>query len=232
MEVCYTNIKNKDFYLADKIISIHHNCICTNHSMGLTSNQYYIRTSINVKLDCFSNESKLYYGSMSSFGGNFFPHHEYTFVDFYNGEGGFVGKTSLNKPLWKGVGPRAQIVHGNRLFTRAGFGIEAKIQKMPKNTYMKMRFMPLWIDENGKLAENRVVAGYSCGADLTRGFSLNSYGEMNLGAKNGSTWSYGGIELAKTFGDLRLGYSVALNNKGDGKATPDLEHRIALRFNL
>lgn len=83
MEVCYTNIKNKDFYLADKIISIHHNCICTNHSMGLTSNQYYIRTSINVKLDCFSNESKLYYGSMSSFGGNFFPHHEYTFVDFY-----------------------------------------------------------------------------------------------------------------------------------------------------
>ena len=156
----------------------------------------------------------------------------YTFADFYNGEGGFVGKTSLNKPLWKGVGPRAQIVHGNRLFTRAGLGIEAKIQKMPKNTYMKMRFMPLWIDENGKLAENRVVAGYSCGADLTRGFSLNSYGEMNLGAKNGSTWSYGEIELAKKFGDMRLGYSVALNNKGEGKATPDLEHRIALRFNF
>jgi hypothetical protein len=155
----------------------------------------------------------------------------FTFLDFYRGEGGYFGKTILDKSLVKGLNLRGQVVHGNELYTQAGIGVSFDASGMPPKTFANLSLIPFWMSKDGESIENKSVLGYCVGADLPYDFSIKCFGDVNLDSEDGITWEYGELELSRKIGlNGMMGYSAALANDGAGKSTPKLEHRIAIRF--
>ena len=153
----------------------------------------------------------------------------YTFVDLYKNGQGYFGKTTLDKEIKYGIGPKAQIVHGNEPYTMEGFGINGVVPMPSKNTFAKVGFTPVWYSPQGRLS-NRSIANYYIKSTLPKGFEISSFGEWNLTAKDGAKWAYGEIEIGKKIGKVKLSYNPALISDGD--ATPNLENRVAVTADL
>jgi len=149
----------------------------------------------------------------------------FTFMDFNTDpEKGYYGKSTLIRRVVDDLCARAQVVHGDEPFTKAGLGVEANVP-MPKNTSAKIRFMPLWVDDEGIMNDYMEVEA-CLGANLGKGFSVGASGRINA---NDGSWCTGGLTAYKDFGRFKVGYDGVLN-KGDGKLDPVLEHRFAVRM--
>jgi hypothetical protein len=146
----------------------------------------------------------------------------FTFVNF--SEGGYYGKTTLKKQIDEGISVRGQTVHANEPITQTGVGIGAVVPGLPKNTFLEVNYMPAWFDENG-LVEDQAQAGYFVSVNLPAGIQLSSFGDWNVTGLN-PKWMYGEVEVSKKFGPVSVSYNGALI--GDGDATPDIEHRVAV----
>jgi hypothetical protein len=164
-------------------------------------------------------ETNLFYGLPWGVNG-------FTYVDLYN-LGGYFGETSLDKPMWKGVGPKIHLQHVDEPFSNAGLGVSAVIPGLPEGIFLKVGLVPLWTNKYGSM--KKTMAEYCFSVELPEKFVLSGFGNVDLVSK--PTWGYGELEIARRIGkNVRIGYSASLCSKGHGKATPDLEHRIALRI--
>ncbi|VVB79565.1 Uncharacterised protein [uncultured archaeon] len=152
----------------------------------------------------------------------------YTFVDQYQDHGAYVSKTALTRNLTDNLSARLQIVEADQPFTEAGLGLKYNLHGLPNGTFACLHAMPAWFNENGR-EHNVFKLGYFVSQDLPGNFYLSNYGEANLAAKAGPTWCYGEIELGKRIGNLKVAANVAMNGTADGKITPELEARLAVR---
>jgi len=147
----------------------------------------------------------------------------YTFMDLC--EGGYFGKTSLDKTIKHGIGPKAQLIHANEPLTQVGMGASGVIPKLPKGTFGKVGVIPLWVDKEGKRVEDKVTVDYFGSLNLPKGLKLSGFGEWNIGTGKGPKWTYGEIDLGRKIGPVHVSYNPALI--GDGDAVPRLEHRVS-----
>src|SRR3989338_3941089 len=140
---------------------------------------------------------------------------------------GYLGKTTLTKTE-KGNGLRAEIRNINKPVSQIGFGVQFGIplpQKMSKRVSGFLKFLPLWINDKGKVMDNRVIAGYIVNVNLPYGFNAGSFGEVNIPQGLKSTqWAYGEIIMGKRFRNFNLTYNPVL--LGTGNFMPKLEHRV------
>lgn len=153
------------------------------------------------------------------------------FVDLYENNAGYFGKTIVEKGLVDKLNFRTHLESINEPLTRAGFGLSYALPT-PKGTFAKVCYLPLYVDKEGEKIDNRQVVGFAFGADLPYDFSLIAFGEMNIATKKGVQWNYGEIELARKFGEEKrfsIGLNLQLNNNGAGNPLPEVVPRIALR---
>jgi len=153
------------------------------------------------------------------------------FVDFYEKDTGYFGKTVIEKGLVDKLNLRANVEHINEPISRVGFGLSYSLP-MPKGTFAKVCYLPAYLDREGEKVDNRQIVGLVIGAELPYDFSLLAFGEMNVAAEKGPQWCYGEIELARKFGEEKrfsVGLNLQLNNNGVGNPIPEVVPRLALR---
>ena len=154
----------------------------------------------------------------------------FTFVEFYKANKGYFGRTNLNRLITKNIGPRATIVHAGQPLSQIGLGVGTTVPYMPKNVSANVGLLPVWLDNKGKIVKDKVEAQYFFDVKLPLGFSVNSFGNLNVAAQGGPQWTYGEINAGRNIGPFRVSYNPALLNKGN--AIPKLEHRIAISLNF
>jgi hypothetical protein len=154
----------------------------------------------------------------------------YTFLELYGGDKGYFGKTSLTKNIAGPLSATSEITHVNAPISQIGVGAKVAVP-MPQKAYCTVKLLPCWVDNTGKHVDNKVIAGYAIGTSLGKGWSIGSFGEMNIGAKGGPQWGYGEVSVTKSVTkDLSVSYNPAL--KFSGTAAPKLEHRISMTLML
>ncbi len=149
----------------------------------------------------------------------------YTFVDLYNHDGGYFGRTSLTKDF-KGTDDLAIKVEGNHInapLSDVGIGARLDIPNLPESVYADISLMPFYFDNNGNFIERKGLLQYFASTKLPLDLKLSSFGEWNLRTSN---WEYGEMELARDLGPFSLGYNGVLLNDGDW--IPTLEHRASV----
>jgi len=151
------------------------------------------------------------------------------FLDFYNGNNGYFGKTVVEKGLAENLNLRSHIEHINSPLSRVGAGLSYSIPGMPKGTFGKISYLPYFADNRGEHVENRQIAAFVAGASLPHNLSILTFGEMNVAGAEGVQWCYGEVELAKNFGRFSVGANLQLNGQGTGRATPEVVPRISVR---
>jgi len=152
----------------------------------------------------------------------------FTFLEFYKDGKGFFGKSMLTKGLSKTFSVKGELVHINEPVTYAGVGLGLNLP-MPKGSYGSLKVLPVWVDKQGKYAPNKVIVGYVAGADLGKGWSMSSFGEANIAAKQGPKWCYGEVAVTKEIGKgVNVGYIPAL--KPVGKLAPKIESRVGVQI--
>ena len=151
------------------------------------------------------------------------------FLDFYGGDKGYFGKTSLDKSLNERLSLRAQAVHLNAPLSQVGFGATYALP-MPGKTFAKVGYLPLFIDSKGNQVDDKQTISFVAGANLPYNFSLVAFGEVNVAATKGPQWVYGEIDFSKCFGErVSVGLNVQLNNKGVSQMGPEVIPRIAVK---
>lgn len=151
----------------------------------------------------------------------------YTFVDLNKDGKGYFGKTALQKEIVNGISARARVIHANDLVSKVGLGANIELPS-PKNTKLNLRPMPIWVDADGNRVENESRVGYFATANLPYGICASSFGDWNVASKDGVQWGYGEVEVSKDLGHgVSAGYNASLTNDGD--ATPDANHRAAVK---
>jgi len=149
------------------------------------------------------------------------------FMDLHN-KGRYFGKTSIDQNFVDRFGLRAQAVHANEYLTQAGLGLNYRIPT-PKGTFAVVRYAPLWFDGDGNHISDKSTLGYFASVNLPEDFQLFGFGEINIRG-NEPSWAYGETELSKKVGDnLSVGLNLQLNGQGEGRLTPKIVPRVALR---
>jgi hypothetical protein len=153
----------------------------------------------------------------------------FTFLEFYQDGNSFFGRTKLTKEVVKGIGLRADIVHGSGFPNNYGLGLNVDIPG--KNVFTNFYLTPFLVDNKLKKVENKVLSGYFASIKLPFDIQLSSFGEWNLNGKNGVEWTYGELNLEKKLNkNLSVSYNPALKNRGAGKPIPRLEHRVTAKY--
>jgi len=154
----------------------------------------------------------------------------YTFLELYGGGKGYFGKTSLTKHIAGPLSATSELTHVSAPLSQIGVGAKVAVP-MPQKTYCTVKLLPYWVDHTGKHVDDKVVAGYAIGTSLGKGWSVSSFGEMNVAAKGGPQWGYGEISVSKSISkDVSVSYNPAL--KFSGTAAPKLEHRVSMTLML
>jgi len=146
----------------------------------------------------------------------------FTFIELQ--EGGYFGKTYLDREVSNGIGPRLMAVHGNEPLSETALGVNAVVPYTPENVFATVNVLPLWLGNEGEALGDKAFVGYFFNADLPWGLNLSGFGDWDVLAEGGAQWDYGEFNLKKRFGSLFVGYNPVLyNNNG---AVPRLEHRL------
>lgn len=153
----------------------------------------------------------------------------YTFGEFYSDGESYFSKSTLSRSITDILGVQAQAAVGSGMTDRFGLGLNVVIPT-PKGTFAKVYDMPGWVDATAKKVDNTNILGYIVSLDLPEGFSISSFGEMNIAGNHGVEWCYGEIFVKKQFEDFSVSYNPALLNDGAGKAAPTLQHRINFEY--
>ena len=176
-----------------------------------------------------SNESKKTYGSYPELQMFYTLPAEvkgFTFADFFK-KSGYLAKSSLEREIQYGIGPRVQLTHINQPLTQESLGVSAKTKFLPKGVSAKAYFMPFWRDNEFDKVQKKMLLGGSFSLDLPLELKLLAWGEANTQA---GKWSYGELELGRRFGDIELSYNPAL--QPDKNYLPRLEHRACVRVHF
>lgn len=153
----------------------------------------------------------------------------FTFLEFYQDGSSYFGRTNLTKEITKGVGLRAEAIHGSGFLDNYGLGLSATIPS--KKVFANFYFTPFLVNSKLKKIENKVLSGYFASIKLPFDMQLSSFGEWNLNGKNGVEWTYGELNLEKKLNkNLSVSYNPAMKNNGVGKPIPKLEHRITAKY--
>ena len=152
----------------------------------------------------------------------------FTFVELQ--EGGYFGKTYLDREISNGIGPRLMAVHGNEPLSETALGINAVVPYTPENVFATINVLPLWLGNEGEALGDKAFVGYFFNADLPWGLNLSGFGDWDVLAEGGAQWDYGEFNLKRKIGPLDIGYNPVLYNN-DG-AIPRLEHRVNLGINF
>lgn len=151
------------------------------------------------------------------------------YMDFYDKGQGYFGKTIVEKSITDRLSLRAHTYQINEPFSNVGIGA-SYVLPAPKKLFAKVSYIPLWMDSNGQRIENKQIVGVFASIDLPKDFSFWAFGEVNPVGVKGPQWSYGEIELAKTFRKrLSVGANIQLNSKGLGKLEPEFIPRLVMR---
>lgn len=152
------------------------------------------------------------------------------YMDFYDKGQGYFGKTIVEKEVIDRLSLRAHTYQINEPFSNIGIGA-SYVLPTSKKVFAKVSYVPLWMDSNGQIIENKQIVGVFASVDLPKDFSFWAFAEVNPVGVKGPQWSYGEIELAKTFGKrVSVGANIQLNPKGSGKLEPEVIPRLAARL--
>jgi len=156
----------------------------------------------------------------------------HSFLELYTDNKGYFGKTTLSSDLIKGSGPVAQIAYINEPFTKVGLGINLDVPFLKKaKASLKLQAYPVWINKEMKINPDEFVIGYGGSIKLPKGFSVGSFGQINIDDASGKpTWCYGEASLQKSLGKCTLAYNPALRRKVGIK--PKVEHRVSASYNF
>lgn len=153
----------------------------------------------------------------------------FTFLEFYQDGNSYFGRTNLTKEVTKGIGLRAEAIHGSGFPDNYGLGLNVTIPS--KKVFANFYLTPFWVNNKLKKIENKVLSGYFASMKLPLDMQLSSFGEWNLNGKNGVEWTYGELNLEKKLNkNLSVSYNPALKNRGAGKPIPRLTHRITAKY--
>ena len=153
----------------------------------------------------------------------------FTFIELQ--EGGYFGKTYLDREVSNGIGPRLMAVHGNEPLSETALGINAVVPYTPKNVFATVNVLPLWLGNEGKAVGDKAFVGYFFNVEnLPLGLELSGFGDWDVLAEGGAQWDYGEINLKRGIGPFFVGYNPVLFNKGN--AVPKLEHRVNIGVNF
>jgi hypothetical protein len=153
----------------------------------------------------------------------------FTFLEFYQDGNSYFGRTNLTKEITKGIGLRAEAIHGSGFPDNYGLGLDATISN--EKVFANLYLTPFFVNNKLKKIENKVLSGYFASMKLPFDLQLSSFGEWNLNGKDGVEWTYGELNLEKKLNkNLSVSYNPALKNKGVGKVIPRLEHRITAKY--
>ena len=153
----------------------------------------------------------------------------YTWGDFST-DGGYFGKTTLTTPVNEKSSLKTQIIHGNEPISQVGVGATANIPGLPKGVYANIGVIPFWANKEGYV-DNKAMVSYYVTAPIAKGLSISSFGEANVFAKDGATWSYGELDILREFPKgFKAGLNFPMTSKGPGKITPEMKSiRIKLQ---
>lgn len=182
----------------------------------VSGNIKYIQTTQESNSLGSYPEANVFYGLPRGISG-------YTFLDLYNHDGGYFGRTSWTKDF-RDTDELALKLEGNHINTPLsdiGFGARVNIPKLPESIYGNVSLMPFYFNKKGVVTKS--LFQYYATTNLPYNLNLSSFGEWNL--RNGQ-WEYGEVELAKDLGFFRAGYNCVLLNNSD--AIPTLEHRASV----
>lgn len=154
----------------------------------------------------------------------------YTFMELYQGGKGYFGRTTLDRAITRGVGPRAIVNHIGEPFTETGLGVGAVVPHMPRNSFATVGALPLFVDKQGRRLRHQGLVQYFFSTPLPLKLNLSGFGEWNILAENGPEWGYGEFNLGRKIGPFMVTYNPALLNDGD--AMPKVEHRVAVTLNF
>lgn len=180
-----------------------------------------VEAIVPEKTENFHVRSNMFYNLPSDIGG-------YTWFEFY--DEGYFGRTTLTKRVSENVGVGTHAVIGSGLKNRISPRIQLTIPT-PEGLSANVSSNPYFVDSDGKV-DNVLEVGYFVKKDLPWDMNISSFGLVNLTAKEGSQWTYGEINLQKQFSDFSISYNPSMINRGEGKITPEFEHRLNLKLNL
>ena len=147
-----------------------------------------------------------------------------TFIDLYAGDGGYFGKTHIEKGVVGKANLKSTVVHSNDLFTQVGLGANA-IVPTPKWMFAKFGVLPVWHDGKAVVEHNSTFE-YFIKLSLPLGLELSSFGEWNFAALGGPKWTYGEVAFGRKIGPFSVSYNPAL--VADGDATPATIQRLSV----
>ncbi|USN45536.1 MAG: hypothetical protein H6502_00155 [Candidatus Woesearchaeota archaeon] len=152
----------------------------------------------------------------------------YTFMDFFRGNAGYYGETTLEKPLGEsGLSLKTQTVHANEFFTRQSFGL-GYVVPLPEaaRTFLKVGVMPLTLNNDGSKTTQPLVDWY-ISHELGAGLTLSTFGDI----EDNGQWGYGEAELRGQWGGpVSVSINAALLN--DGPRRPDIDVRVQLSYDI
>ncbi len=143
---------------------------------------------------------------------------------------GYHGETNGEKFLSHGFNLKGQVQYKNTLLNRIGFGFSRQVPFLPKDIFLKLTLLPLWVDKEGHNSETCEIA-YFVKINLPFELSLSSFGDLNFLHEDGVRWGYGEICFLRTiYKNLAVSYNPALNNQD--KWYPEIEHRFTCQIDF
>jgi hypothetical protein len=155
----------------------------------------------------------------------------YTFIEFYEDGKSYYAKTGLTKKIKGGLDARVEVLDFSAATDKIGIGLEYKIPTK-EETFAKVKVMPVYFGFDGKYAKPKVVMGFyfeqKIYVPILKDAKVVAFGEINIAAKGGPTWSYGELHVQKSLDDFILGIGTDLTC--DGNITPHCGLSIKLGY--
>ena len=95
-----------------------------------------------------------------------------------------------------------------------------------------VKAMPVYFGFDGKYVQSKAVLGFyfqqKVYVPILKDASVVAFGEINMAAKGGPTWSYGELHVQKSLEDFVIGIGADL--RCDGKLVPHPELSVKLGY--
>jgi len=155
----------------------------------------------------------------------------YTFIEFYEDGKSYYAKTGLTKKVAKDLDARVEVLDFSCATDQVGLGLEYKIPTK-EGTFAKVKAMPIYFGFDGKYIQSKAIMGFyveqKIYVPILKDAKVVAFGEINMAAKSGPTWSYGELHVQKSLDDFIVGLGCDL--RCGGKITPHPELSIKLGY--
>jgi hypothetical protein len=146
----------------------------------------------------------------------------FSFIELYNDKSGYLSNTVLQKQIVPKTNLASMIGVSN--FKNNSLALGATYTPVKnKNTMVQLGMYPLNLTKEGR-TKNLNIATYAVNQQLGKGFSVSSFGQVNVAT---ATWMYGEAALKKSLDNfvegLTLGAGCDLRSEGKPLPKPNAQ---------